>query len=292
MGGVKTDCLNWCISRDSAMVATLRLPEIKSATEERWVLLMSDEHADNAHSDLGLIRAHHEQAAERNAPILKFGDTFCAMQGKWDRRADQEQLRPELRGNGYLDRLMDFHERLYQPYAKHIAVISDGNHETSILQHHQTHLTERLVDRLRRAGSPTVLMGFTGFVRIVACDGAKSRTFDLHFHHGYGGGGEVTRGMIDNNRTRGQYHADIYYGGHIHRRNMDENVVIALNNQGGVEKKTQLFLRGGAYKHEEGAGGWHVERGRSARPAGGWWLRFTMARPGKDRVFNVQAVPA
>jgi hypothetical protein len=274
------------------MVATLKLGDIKNVNEERWVLLMSDEHADNAHSDLGLIRAHHEQAAERGAPILKFGDTFCAMQGKWDRRADQEQLRPELRGNGYLDRLMDFHERLYLPYARHIAAVGDGNHETSILQHHQTHLTERLVDRLRRAGSPAVLLGFTGFIRIAVSGSCKSKSWDLHYHHGYGGGGEVTRGMIDNNRTRGQYAADIYYSGHIHRRNMDENIVIALNHQGGVEKKTQLFLRGGAYKHEEGAGGWHVERGRSARPAGGWWLRITMARPGKDRVLSVQAVPA
>jgi len=284
--------MSWTIERKSPMVAVLRLPEIKRVEEERWVLLMSDEHADNAHSDLGLIRAHHEQAAERNAPILKFGDTFCAMQGKWDRRSDQEQLRPELRGNGYLDRLMDFHQRLYEPYAKSIAVISDGNHETSILQHHQTHLTERLVDRLRRAGSPAVLMGFTGFVRISCGNGSGAYSWDLHFHHGYGGGGEVTRGMIDNNRTRSQYHADVYYSGHIHRRNMDENVVMSINHQGRVEKRTQLFLRGGAYKHEEGAGGWHVERGRSARPAGGWWLRIKMSRPGNDREFHLTAVPA
>lgn len=280
---------NWTIERDSDMVATLRLEKFASVTDERWILLQSDEHADNAHSDLPLIRRHMEQAAERGAPVLKFGDTVCAMQGRWDKRADPMQLREELRGGNYLDLLVKYHSDLYSPYAKNLAGIGLGNHETSIQKYHQTDLTERLVDRLRQAGSPVQKLGYTGFVRLVCHYGNTVRTILLHFHHGSGGGGEVTRGMIDWNRTRGMYIADVYYAGHIHRRNMDENVIVTVSPKGVCERRHQLMLRGGCYKHEDGAEGWHVEKGRAARPVGGWWLKIT-ARG--DSQFDVQAVPA
>jgi len=280
------------VERLNDMVIDLSLPEMRSMDEDRWVLLMSDEHCDNAHSDLGLIRKHHEQARERKAPVLKAGDTFCAMQGKWDKRADQDQLRPELRGNHYLDKLKEFAENLYAPYAEDIAIVAPGNHETSVSQRHQTSLTECLVDRLRRAGGPTVMGGFTGFVRIKLSYQGNRKTYVLHYHHGYGGGGEVTRGMIDNNRTRGQYLADIYYGGHIHRRNCDENEIVVVSPEGNPVRKTQWFLRGGAYKREDGPNGWHVEKGRSARPCGGWWLKFTVRKVGDDRVWDVTPIPA
>lgn len=282
----------WVVERMNDMVIDLSLPEMTKVGDERWVLLMSDEHVDNAHSDLDLIRKHHELAKERGAAVCKFGDTFCAMQGKWDKRADQNQLRDELRGNHYLDRLKDFAESVYAPYAPQIAVISPGNHETSISQRHQTSLTECLVDRMRRASGQTVMGGFTGFVRIKLSYHNSRKTFVLHYHHGYGGGGEVTRGMIDNNRTRSQYIADVYYSGHIHRRNMDENEMIVVRPDGNVERMTQWFLRGGAYKREDGPNGWHVEKGRSARPCGGWWLKFTIDRPGNERAWNMTPIAA
>lgn len=282
----------WVVERLNDMVIDLSLPEMRSMEEERWVLVMADEHFDNAHSDLNLIRRHHEEARAKGAPVIKPGDLFCAMQGKWDPRADQDQLRPELRGNHYLDKLKNFGEEVYAPYADIIAVLAPGNHETAISKRHQTSLTECLVDRLRRAGGQTVMGGFTGFVRIKLSYQNNRKTFILHYHHGYGGGGEVTRGMIDNNRTRGQYLADIYVGGHIHRRNSDENEIIAVSPDGTPVRKTQWFLRTGAYKREDGPNGWHVEKGRAARPCGGWWLRFTVEKHGTDRFWKMTPIPA
>jgi len=283
---------HWTIERCGDMLLSLELPQLRSHTEERWILLMSDEHVDNAHSDLDLIRRHHEQARERKAPVFKFGDTFCAMQGKWDKRADQTQLRDELRGNHYLDRLKDFADGVYAPYAADIAAVTPGNHETSISLRHQTSLTECLVDRLRRAGGQTVMGGFTGFVRIRLSYHGCQKVYILHYHHGYGGGGEVTRGMIDQSRTRGQYFADLYYSGHIHRRNMDENEIVTVTQESTVVRKTQLFLRGGSYKREDGPNGWHAEKGRSARPCGGWWLKFTTRRTGNVIDWQVTPIPA
>lgn len=284
--------MNWTVSRLDPQVAEI-LFEVPPS-EKVSVLLMADEHADNAHSDLALLRKHHDEARELNAPILKCGDTFCAMEGKWDRRKSEAALRPEMRGGNYFDKLVSWHTGLYMPYAKNIAVISDGNHESSILQHHQTDLVERLVHNLRSVGSPALHLPFTGFVRFAFDLGNRHRASTvLHYHHGYGGGGEVTRGLIDQSRTRGQYDADIYVTGHIHRRNADENVMIGINQSGRVVQRNQVFLRAGTYKREERGGtGYHIEKGRAARPLGGWWLEMTPVRTKGSVAIDISYRPA
>lgn len=244
---------------------------------EQWVLFMSDEHFDNKHCELEMLARHHDEAKERGAPIIKVGDIFCAMQGKWDKRADQNDLREEHRGNNYLDRLVDTAADFYAPWASSIAYVSAGNHETSIGQRHQTNLIDRLVEGLRyRTGHAPMIGAYSGFLTFkFKLNATNSASKVAHLHHGYGGGGEVTRGMIDNNRTRGQYHADIYFSGHIHRRNEDENLIITVDANGNPVVREQIFIRGSSYKSEGMDGnGWHTTQGRAARPLGGWWVRF------------------
>jgi hypothetical protein len=258
---------NWSVTENSRQVHTLHLGKLPAGKEAR-ILLMADEHWDNAHTDLALLKKHHEEAKAIGAPILKIGDLFCAMQGKWDRRADQNQLREEHRGNNYLDRLVDTAAKWYRPYADDIALITPGNHETSIAGHHQTDLTDRLCHDLKVAKG-----GYWGYVKVTAEVGGRLCQFLIHYHHGYGGGGEVTRGLIDNNRTRGQYDGDVFVSGHIHRRNMEENIMTRLSRDKIVRHK-QLFLRCSSYKdeHSDAPNSWHSQGGRAARPLGGWWL--------------------
>lgn len=241
------------------------------------VLVMSDEHVDNAACDRKLLARHHAEALSTGSPVLKFGDLFCAMQGKWDKRADTHQLRPEHRGNNYLDQLVTTTAELYAPWAQNIALMTNGNHETSIGLRHQTSLLDRLVGQLTVKSGHTVAVGaYSGFLRFHFGTNYAEQAKVLRWHHGYGGGGEVTRGLIDNNRTRGQALADIFYSGHIHRRNLDENILVSVNARGRVIESQQWFLRGSCYKDEShGGNGWHIQQGREARPRGGWWLNFS-----------------
>jgi hypothetical protein len=269
----------WTITRLAPNVHALDL-NLDKAGDHVDVLIQSDEHWDNAHCRHDLLRRHHKEAVDIGAPILKFGDVFCAMQGKWDKRASQSQLRAEHRGSDYLDRLVKTAAEWYAPFSENIALVCPGNHETSILKRHETNLTERLCERLG-----VQMGGYWGYVlvRLNRLVGRSQRKMDfslqLHYHHGYGGGGEVTRGLIDHSRTRSQYLADIFFSGHIHRRNMDENQLIYCNRYGKIDTKEQVFLRLGTYKaeHDE-AGGYHAEKGRAARPLGGWWVRFKYSR--------------
>ena len=279
----------WEMEEISRQVHRLSFRDCRSGSQF-WVLLMSDEHQDNAECDRALLLRHHQEAQEKQAPIFKFGDTFCAMQGKWDKRSDQNQLRPEHRGNNYLDRLVNTAAELYAPYADNIALVTPGNHETSICGRHQTNLCERLIVKLREKSSVPHLGGYWGFVKFKFEFKSTHETLNLFYHHGYGGGGEVTRGLIDNNRTRGQYNADIYYSGHIHRRNSDENIMTEVNGQGKIIQRPQLFLRGGTYKNE--TSGWHAEGGRAGRPLGGYWLKFTVRSTFTEKIVDVQEIRA
>jgi hypothetical protein len=124
-------------------VLTLLFEDVSKGWE-KWFLLSADRHHDNAKSDHALARKHLMQCRERGGHALDFGDLFCAMQGKWDKRADQSQLRDELRGNNYLDALVDYNGDFFEEFADLFLIMSPGNHETSILKHHQTNLNERL----------------------------------------------------------------------------------------------------------------------------------------------------
>jgi hypothetical protein len=71
---------------------------LKRMDWEQWVLLRSDVHHDNPKCNQALEKQHLDEAAEYDAPIIDNGDLFCAMQGKWDKRADKAALRPEHQG--------------------------------------------------------------------------------------------------------------------------------------------------------------------------------------------------
>jgi len=264
---------------------------------EAHALLTSDHHVDNAHCNHALLRNHLQTAVELDAPIFMFGDTFCAMQGKWDRRADTDELIPELRGQNYLDKLVDYATEFYRPYASHIAIVSNGNHEDSIEKHHETDLTERLASNLRSIGGVTMRGRYMGFVAfsMTQCRGRtkKANTFcrTLCYHHGSGGGGPVTRGMIDNNRTRTAYISDIFYSGHIHYNNTDKNEIVSMDRNGNMIRRLQRFLRGGAYK-DDFKSRWQIQRGHAARPMGGYWVRFRYRSVGGERVVDTAAIEA
>ncbi len=248
---------------------------------DKWFLLTSDRHHDNAHCDRELEKRHLEQARERDAHIIDIGDFFCAMQGKWDRRADTTQLRPEYIGGNYLDLLVGEAVDFFGPFADRFLQLSPGNHETSILKRHETNLTERIVERLnQKSGDHKIHAGgFSGWVRFMLKyqSGKNSRSFNLFYHHGFGGGGPVTRGVIQTNRMA-VYLPDAHfvYTGHTHDEWLVPIQRARLSSSGRPYQDTQTHLRTPGYKDEyaDGAGGWHIERGAPPKPVGAAWLRF------------------
>lgn len=246
-------------------------------------LLIGDCHWDNPDCDREQLAADLDRAVERDAPILIGGDFFCAMQGQWDRRASKEKLRDEHRSGCYLDSLVDTACEWLQPWKSHIMLLCRGNHETAILKHHETNLTDRLAAALRKTGSPVISGGYAGWIRIVIRNNTFWQSFVAHYHHGFGGGGAITKGKIDFNRYRDQAEFDAMWSQHVHHTEVFDTRVAYLNQKNEVCHKTVWNLRTPSYKDEyrDGFGGWHVERGQGPRPKGGIWLEVYAKRNGK-----------
>lgn len=246
---------------------------------EQWVLLTSDNHHDSIFCDRRLERRHLDQAKERGAVILNFGDLFCAMQGKYDPRSSMDDIREEDVGQDYLDRIVKHAAEFYGPYAENFLLLGHGNHETNIRKRHGTDLTSNLVHRLNADhGGSLHVGGYGGWVRFMfKMNRTKRQSVKLKFFHGSGGGGPVTRGVIQTNRMAVYLpDADIVVGGHTHDSWVLPRARERLSAAGVVRKDLVWFVRIPGYKDEYGDGsrGFHVETGRDPRPVGAAWARF------------------
>jgi hypothetical protein len=267
----------WSCERRSRNVIDVRV-DMEGETEH-WFLLSSDRHHDNVHADWSLELKHLNQARERDAGIIDIGDMHCAMQGKYDRRADRSQLRDEYQMGNYLDRLVEVAAEFYRPFVDNFVVIGRGNHETAIRKYHETDLTDRTCAMLRQLTDKEVHSGgYGGWVRFYFhMTSTRVRRICLKYFHGSGGGGPVTRGVIQTNRMAVFLpDAQIIATGHTHDQWLVPISRERISNAGEIYLDEQVHVRCGTYKDEyhDGSEGWHIERGAPPKPVGAQWLRF------------------
>lgn len=285
-------------------------PHGKSGSWVGWAYLSSDDHVDSIHCRRDVMDRHHREAADRGAAVIKLGDQFDAMGGKWDPRSSLADLVPELRVNDYLDRAVEYVADAYEPIRENLAVLGYGNHETAIIKRHHVDLNDRLASLIRARGGIARAGGYTGWIRFRFCqrEGIGTDSFVVHYDHGWGGGGPVTLGTIDRNR-KAQYivDADLVAMGHIHRRMHVTEERVGINSHSRLIRRAFHFLRCGTYKDEYGDGSglgpiagdpsagssdFHCGRGQGPRSLGGYWLRFSLCRPLKQNKVQVQVIPA
>lgn len=230
-------------------------------------------------------RRHLDQAVERGAFVFDLGDLFCAMQGRSDPRSCKADLRDEHRTGDYLGELVRGAVNFLSPYGKNIAILAKGNHETKIAKHMELDLTRALVDRLNDNGSPAVMGGYRGWVRLMFEDSTKTagarQSVVIAYTHGSGGAAPVTKGVIKTNRRAIMYpDAQISLSGHIHEAWSFPICRMRLSPQGREYVDEQLHLCIPTYKDEltDQGEGFAVEGEHSPKPLGAWWLRFHWAR--------------
>lgn len=272
----------WTVERVYSNVHIVRFENIKAGWNHK-VLLTGDRHHDNLHTDHQLEKRHLDKAKESNAPIIDIGDFFCLMQGKFDPRKSYTDLRPELTDGPYLDRVIDTAEEFYAPYADQFVVIGQGNHEASVLKRNETDMTKRITGRLKRHAKKknrSNAGGYSGWIlfRLGGLKKSKSQTILLKYHHGYGGGGPVTKGVIQTNR-RAVYlpDADIIVTGHIHESWVVPIKRERISQRGVIHQDYQWHVSVPTYKDEydRGQDGFHIWKGRPPKPLGCAWLTLS-----------------
>ena len=264
------------LERNGPEVITARFTGIASGWE-KWVMLSSDHHFDNIHCDRALLKRHLDKAVERDAMIYVFGDIYCAMQGKYDKRSDRTELRPEYaHTNKYLDALVETAGEFYGPYADRIAMLSEGNHETGILDRHGVSLLSNLAHVLNKQGGAVQVGPYSGWARLLfKSNGSRRQSIRIAYHHGAGGGGPVTRGVIQTNRQAVYLpDADIVVNGHTHDGWIVPIARERISDLGKLRRDLCWFVRTPSYKNEYGKGGWADRTWKPPKPMGCVWLRL------------------
>lgn len=258
------------VERTNADVLTIRHNDVALEFRQRY-LLMSDVHFDSPHCDRRLLTKHLEQAKVDDAGVICVGDWFDAMGGKNDRRANKSTIRDEDKVDNYFDALVDSASEFLEPYRAQLVMMSDGNHESAIVKHNETDLLERLCRQLG-----THHAGYSGFIRFMfQGEKGKRTTRRYYWHHGYGGGGPVTKGVIGNQRRATMVDADIFHTGHVHEAITEEFVRVKMNDSGRVYLATELHIITPGYKQEyDMRGGFQLEKGNAPKPTGAYWLEF------------------
>ena len=281
------------VDADGPNVHTVKFDDI-SAGWEQWILLSADHHVDNIKCNRELLRQHLELARRRQALVFVFGDLFCAMQGKYDPRSDMDELRSEDKVEKYLDSIVKHAAEFYAPFAKQFCLIGDGTHERSITKHHHTSLISNLVHRLNSDHGGNVFTGgFGGWVRFMFTIQKTRRTSKLmKYHHGAGGGGPVTKGVIQTARQAVYLpDADIVVNGHTHDAWILPIKRERLSRKGKLYKDLLWFVRTPGYKdgYGEGDKGFETEKWQPPKPLGAIWLRFYME---EKRGIELELTPA
>ena len=255
-----------------------------------WVLLTSDWHWDSVKCDRERLAADLASAKKVNAAVLSIGDHFDVMGGKWDPRSNGKyDVRPEFQRGNYFDDIVTQCAEWLNPWRDTMALITPGNHETAVRKRMETCLTTRLVERLRMNGGRVRQGGYAGWVLFRSIKSGKATAVHkLWYHHGYGGGGPVTRGVIDFSRYLVDTDADVVHAGHIHQRTLVEASRQRITASGIAHIKPIHLVRSSTYKQECLTDGWAVEKGMSSRPLGGWWmlLRWNADKTGLVATFH------
>lgn len=260
-------------------VPVIEWPDPVGTKGTRRVLLVFDAHWDSPRCNVKLLKTHLEEAVEEGAPVILGGDTFDAQGGRWHPGRSLDGVRPEFRGEDYLDLLVSGFAEFAEFAAPNIAGMFRGNHEITICRNNNTDLTERAAERLRQSGSPVITGGIGGWILCRLCVTKTVRLIvPVYYHHGTAGGGvasKVTR------RAAMLPEAAVVVTGHTG----DEYIITVCRDRvspvtGRIWQDEQIHISSPGYSanYDPEGSSWHSQQERPPSPVGGTWLELTVSR--------------
>lgn len=269
--------------------------ELKSNLERFYFYLLSDLHIGSSSLNYYRLNKTLEEARSLNARILINGDVFDGILPKDMKRFQPSVLDRELQGmDDILSAVIDKGVRILEPYADLIDVIGIGNHEDSILRHHNINLVGSkgcLIDRLNAKGGNIKYGGYTGYLtytfwRMKSKSHFSSTKFVIQYHHGAGGSAIVTKGILNLARASASNEgADIIWQAHKHNIIGNVNIKTFAQNSGNVDFREERWIMTGAFQNYT-ENSFAVRQDMKPQPHGG--VKVEVWFSGSNRKKNVR----
>lgn len=216
------------------------------------ICLMGDQHLESRDANVRRCTAHLDKCQELGIPVF-FGGDLADLILPGDIKRFSSGKHGEL-VNAIIDQTVDKISSILMPYADIIEYMSPGNHEQSALKYHYTDLTKRIREKLQARRNPQLPPihqgGYRGFIVIRFLHGTHRavKNFVIFRHHGRGGGAPVTKGMIDLQRLRATFSADLYWLAHKHTSIDDDSMQeVSVNRAGKISVRRQAATLTGTY---------------------------------------------
>ena len=274
------------------------------AGDEVCFFLANDLHLDHPKCNRELLTEHLDEIKRRNGYILLNGDLFCIMQGKFDKRGNKGDARPEDNTDTYFDSIVDNAANFLKPYAKNILFMGLGNHETGVIKRLETNLINRLAEKLYFLTNHRIVVGeYHGFIYIVATKCEKDQekrsssrvAYKIYHNHGAGGDAPITQGRIEDSRLQMYVEgADAIWTGHNHNKYSGQTGVMYLDtNPQSMAAKIRIVdvIRSGGYKQEYTGHGFHIEKRGAPKPLGGTFLNLRLGYSNKTAILTPSVEP-
>lgn len=272
----------------------IELPQSGYKTWEQWVLLTSCRHFDHPDSDRTAQRDHLDEASARSAGVIDVGDFLCLMQTPGDKRAGvggsgvRRAHNPGETGQPFINSVLDEAESELKDYKDLFWMVGSGNHETAFYRKCGLDVTPLLASRLG-----AVPMGYRGYARFKFQRGSWQTSRTMYFHHGSGGGAEMTFGTGKMRKRMAVIpDADIIVTGHLHQAATVPVTRCRLLRDGREIPETVRHVQLGTYK-DDAVGhphGWAIEKEMPPPSKEMAWLRFSLDRNEAIRLDTMPAV--
>jgi predicted phosphodiesterase len=257
--------------------------EFVRAHEIKEFLLCSDVHFDSKQCDREMFKRHLEEAKERDAKVLIFGDFFDLMETRNDNRRSNSIL-PQHIGTDYTQNVINEAIEFLMPYKDNLLMFSDGNHETAVKKHLGVDVLTWLVGALNKEGAKISKMPYMGYVifrlnlkptKNTKTDKNATLVYKLFYHHGLWGG-VISQGTQAVMRMAAiAPDADLIVSGHTHNQWQMNFTRYCINRSYHMYLHEQIHLKLGTYKNDfiDGSG-FAVEKMMMPKPLGAYWLKI------------------
>ena len=210
----------------------------------------SDIHLDSGNHSAKQFAYDISEAVEKDCRIYIGGDLGEIILPTDQKRYDKG--RDTIGPDAAINYIVEMHFEALRPYVDYIDWIGWGNHEDSALKYNNYDVIRGVITLLnhvrQKSLAPIHHGGYKSYIRWRFSHGENrhTKTVDVLHYHGKGGNSPVTKGMIDINRLRCHYVADVYWLGHKHTNiaDPDSKIVLAQNDMIKRKQVISFFTAG------------------------------------------------